>query len=229
MDWFKRAGQFAREEKDACQAARCSMVETQIVARGVTDARVIAAMRTTPRHLFLPRSRSEDAYGDRALPIDCGQTISQPYMVAVMTEMLQIPLHARVMEIGTGSGYQTAVLAQIADRVVTIERHRALAGEARALLTELGYANVRFIAADGSTGFPDEAPYDGILITAGAPRVPDALLGQLAEGGRLVAPVGNEQVQNLVTVIRQGNAYQYEHGMSCRFVPLVGAQGWNKE
>ena len=145
-----------------------------------------------------------------------------------MTEMLRIAPGAKILEIGTGSGYQAAVLAQLAGTVVTVERHPALAREARALLESLGCANVRVIADDGSSGFPEEAPYDGILVTAGAPAVPPALPGQLAEGGRLVVPVGNEKIQDIVTIVRRGDLYEQEHGMACRFVPLIGKQGWRE-
>lgn len=203
------------------------MVETQIIARRIQNAEVISVMQNTPRHLFIPHIHRGDAYGDHALPIACDQTISQPYMVALMTEMLRISKDARLLEIGTGSGYQTAILAQLAATVVSIERHQSLAQEARERLDALGYVNVRILVADGSAGLPEEAPYDGVLVTAAAPRVPPDIPGQLSEGGRLVVPVGNLKIQELVTVIRHGDAYEWEHGMACRFVPLIGGQGWN--
>lgn len=220
---------FSEEERSAFQQERQHMVETQIIRRGVEDAAVIEAMRLTPRHLFVPASWRPEAYTDRPLPIDCDQTISQPYMVAVMTEMLRLGPEATVLEIGTGSGYQAAILARIAGKVVTIERHETLARKAAAILADLGHANVRVVTGDGSLGFPDGAPYDGIIVTAGAPRIPPALPPQLSEGGRLVAPVGNSLVQTLFTLVRRQDRFSWEHGISCRFVPLVGVQGWNRE
>jgi len=216
------------EERNAFPVERSLMVDKQIAARGVRDERVLSVMRNTPRHLFVPRVQWLDAYKDCALPIACEQTISQPYMVAAMTEMLRIAPGAKILEIGTGSGYQAAVLAQLAGTVVTIERHPALAREACALLESLGCTNVRVIADDGSPGFPEEAPYDGIVVTAGAPTVPPSLPAQLAEGGRLVVPVGNEKIQDIVTIVRRGDLYEQEHGMACRFVPLIGKQGWRE-
>lgn len=217
------------KEINAFQQERLRMVEDQIIRRGVRNAQVIAAMRSTPRHLFLSEAWRPEAYADHPLPLECDQTISQPYMVAVMTEMLQLRPDATVLEIGTGSGYQAAILARIARRVISMERHPVLAKQAATVLAELGYANVCVIVGDGSLGCPDEAPYDGIIVTAGTPRVPPALPPQLSEGGRLVVPVGNSLVQTLFTLVRHRDRYSEEQGLSCRFVPLVGAQGWKSE
>ena len=219
----------SEKELSAFQQERLRMVEGQIIRRGVKDPQVLCAMREIPRHLFVAEGWRPEAYGDHPLPIGCDQTISQPYIVAVMTENLQLRPGATVLEIGTGSGYQAAILARIARLVVSVERHVQLAGQAATLLTELGYGNVRVLVGDGSLGCLEEAPYDGIVVTAGTPQVPTALLAQLAEGGRLVAPVGNSQVQSLITVVRHGDRYSEEQGFSCRFVPLVGAQGWKSE
>lgn len=202
------------------------MVREQIAARGVTDPRVLDAMARVPRASFVPREWQPHAYEDRPLPIGCAQTISQPYMVAHMTELLRLSPTSRVLEIGTGSGYQTAVLAALAGRVVSIERHAALAEAAAQRLTGLGYRNVAVFTGDGSAGMPAEGPYDAILVTAGAPVLPNALEAQLADGGRLVCPVGPREQQQLLVVTRQGTAFQRELGTKCMFVPLVGASGW---
>jgi protein-L-isoaspartate(D-aspartate) O-methyltransferase len=172
--------------------ARERMVTTQLAGRGVRDPRVLGAMRDVPRHLFVPEAVARDAYEDRPLPIGEGQTISQPYMVAAMTAALAPGPADRVLEVGTGSGYQAAILARLARSVVTIERHPALAARARAAMDALGITNVRVVVGDGSNGYPDEAPYDRILVTAGAPAVPESLKEQLADGGRLVIPVGRK-------------------------------------
>ena len=184
-------------------------------------------MRKVPRHLFLSAERQADAYLDHPAPIDCRQTLSQPYMVAVMTEMLMLKPWAHVLEIGTGSGYQTAVLAAIAGRVVSMERHTLLADTARQRLQALEYDNITVVVGDGTLGYPEEAPYDAILVTAGAPDIPEVLQQQLVPGGRLVAPVGRTDVQQLITVIREDNdTFTRQPGLSCRFVPLIGAHGW---
>jgi len=206
---------------------RMQMVARQIEARGVRDPRVLAAMRKVPRDLFVPQDSLAAAYEDRPLPIGHGQTISQPYMVATMTEALKLVGNERVLEIGTGSGYQTAILAELAHEVVSIERIGLLAEEASLRLAKLGFDNVRVQTADGSLGWPEYAPYGGIIVTAGAPRAPQALLDQLASGARLVIPVGDRQTQILMTHLRIGpGEYDITRETACRFVDLIGEQGW---
>lgn len=207
------------------------MVEEQLVARDVRDIRVLEAMRKVPRHRFVPATLEHEAYTDQPLPIGQGQTISQPYIVALMAEVLRIGPMARVLEIGTGSGYSAAVLAALARNVISVERHVALAERSRTTLAELGIRNVRVHIADGTLGWPREAPYDAISVTASGPRVPQELLDQLAVGGRLVIPVGNELwSQNLLLIERTGpNEFAQTNVCPVRFVPLVGARGWNDE
>ena len=212
-------------DEDAA-ARRDAMVRSQIERRGVADARVLAALRAVPRELFVPAHLAYAAYDDRALPIGSDQTISQPYMVAVMTAALRLPDAARVMEVGTGSGYQAAILSHLAREVFTIERHPQLAEEARVRLAALGCVNVHLIVGDGTEGHAAAAPYDGILVTAGAPRIPEPLTAQLAEGGRLVIPIGTAFEQDLVTIERRGDHLEQTSGEPCVFVPLVGRFGW---
>ncbi len=211
---------------DDC-ALRLDMVATQIAARGVRDARVLEAMREVPRHRFVPRSDLQAAYDDRPLPIGEGQTISQPYMVAVMTAVLSPQATDLVLEIGTGSGYQTAILARLAARVVSIERHAVLAARAKTVLDSLGINNVEIHVGDGTEGRPADAPFDRILVTAGAPAVPDSLRQQLADGGRLVIPVGSSGFQHVTIVDRSGDQYAERQGDACVFVPLIGRLGWH--
>lgn len=210
--------------------ARKKMVQEQIVARGITDRRVLDAMIKTPRHIFVQEAMAAQAYSDSALPVGEKQTISQPYMVALMTELLELTGSDKVLEIGTGSGYQTAILAALADRVYTVERIRPLALRARKCLDSLRLFNVmlRINDSEGSPiGWDDEAPFDAIIVTAGAPAVPDVLTDQLAAGGRLVIPVGNEQEQRLVKIIkREDGSLETLTSIACRFVPLIGRQGW---
>jgi protein-L-isoaspartate(D-aspartate) O-methyltransferase len=210
---------------DECERRR-AMVETQIAARGVHDPRVLDAVREVPRHLFVPESLRDEAYADRPLPIGEGQTISQPYMVAVMTQWLAAREHDRVLEIGTGSGYQTAILARLAARVVSIERHAPLAARARTILDAIGITNVDIHVGDGSEGYSADAPYDRILVTAGAPAIPESLREQLAGGGRLVIPVGPSGFQHVTIVDRNGDRFVQEEGDACVFVPLIGRGGW---
>lgn len=214
-----------RRQRDYA-AAREAMVRDQLQRRGITDTRVLQAMREVPRHLFVPPERRRDAYSDRPLPIGEEQTISQPYMVAVMLQSLALPGNARVLEVGTGSGYQAAVLSRLATQVYTMEYFPTLAEQARAVLERLGYTNVQVIVGDGSVGLPQYAPYDGIVVPAAAPRVPQPLLEQLEAGGRLVIPVGEATAQELLIVTRQGNTYTQERSVPCRFVPLLGQEGW---
>jgi protein-L-isoaspartate(D-aspartate) O-methyltransferase len=207
---------------------RIEMVERDIAGRGVRDVRVLAAMRDVPREVFVPASRQNQAYDDRPLPIGAGQTISQPYIVALMCEALQLTGGERVLEIGTGSGYAAAVLARLAAQVDTVERIAELAERADRLLVQLKVDNVRVHAGDGTLGWPDAAPYDAITVTAAGPAVPPALLSQLAPGGRLVMPVGESpSSQDLVRVTRTGpNETRTESLGGVVFVPLLGAQGW---
>lgn len=204
------------------------MVERDIASRGVRDSHVLEAMRTVPREAFVPASWREQAYDDRPLPIDAGQTISQPYIVALMCEALQLTGDERVLEIGTGSGYAAAVLSRLAAQVDTVERIAELAEGAARVLSELNVSNVRVHCADGTLGWPDAAPFDAITVTAGGPVVPTALLAQLAPGGRLVMPVGsNRGWQDLVRVTRAGpDDFRTESLCEVAFVPLMGTQGW---
>ena len=202
-------------------------IDEQLVARGIRDPRVLEAMRRVPREAFVPGESQPLAYADRALPIRGGQTISQPFMVAVMTEALGLRGDERVLEIGTGSGYQAAILAELASEVITIERLAELAGDARAILHSLGYSNVEVIVGDGTLGLADRAPFDRILVTAGAPRVPEALTRQLsAAGGRLVIPVGPSDQQWLRVITRDGDRFAEATRDACVFVPLVGEDAW---
>jgi len=202
------------------------MVTEQIQARGIHDVAVLTAMLRVPRHFFVEAALRERAYEDTPLPIGERQTISQPYMVARMTEALSLPQHARVLEIGTGSGYQAAILGVIAAEVISVERHEPLASQARDRLVRLGYLNVRVFVGDGTRGWPDAAPYDGIVVTAGAPAVPEGLRQQLSDGGRLVIPVGNEFIQQLTVVTRRADEFVVQVTEGCSFVPLIGEHGW---
>ena len=217
------------EADDPGAEARERMVRDQIERRGLREAGLTRALRKVPRHRFMPESRSGQAYGDHPAPIGSGQTISQPYIVALMTDELKLRGTERVLELGTGSGYQTAVLAELCAEVFTVERLPELAERARVLLGELGYTNVRFRTGDGTLGWPEEAPFGGILVTAGAPRLPRPLLDQLGEGGRLVVPVGDRYVQDLAVVEKQaGGKLRELSAGGCRFVPLIGEHGWNE-
>jgi protein-L-isoaspartate(D-aspartate) O-methyltransferase len=207
-------------------AAREAMVERQLVARGISDRRVLRAMREVPRHLFVGDSVRREAYEDSPLTIGEGQTISQPYMVAIMTELLGLKGYERVLEIGTGSGYQASILSRVCHWVYTVERIRSLSDRAKLVTEEIGYTNITFVVGDGTLGFPEEAPYDGIIVTAGAPVIPHSLVEQLAMGGMLVIPVGDRFSQTLKRVIRTGSGTITENHTGCRFVDLIGKHGW---
>jgi protein-L-isoaspartate(D-aspartate) O-methyltransferase len=208
---------------------RAEMVAHQLRGRGIRDEAVLAAMAAVPREMFVPSDLRKHAYSDDALPIEAGQAISQPYMVAQMTELLEPRPDMRVLEVGTGSGYQAAVLATIGCRVVTIERHAELATTAVARLARLGLLDlVRVEVGDGSLGLPAEAPFEGIVVTAAAPAVPTALGEQLADGGRLVVPVGSRWRQELVLVVRHGDDFEERPCGQCVFVPLVGGGGFGE-
>lgn len=211
----------------AHEIARARMVELHIARRGIHDPRLLQAFRDVPREAFVPVELTEQAYDDEPLPIGEGQTISQPYIVAAMIDALGLRGPERVLEVGTGSGYAAAILAHVAREVITIERHATLAALATERLRSLGLANVIVLCGDGTLGVPEHAPFDAIVVAAGAPAVPDALLSQLAPGGRLVLPVGPTLAeQELVRVTREGSVFREESLGAVRFVPLVGAQGW---
>ncbi len=203
------------------QAERDWMVDTQIVGGGITDPKVVAAMRRVPRHRFIPDQESQDAYGDFPLPIGFKQTISQPFIVAFMTEALQVQPGERIMEIGTGSGYQAAILAEIGAQVFTIEIIAPLATRASAILVELGYDEVTVRSGDGYQGWPEESPFDAIILTAAPDHIPSPLLEQLAVGGRLIIPVGDSS-QKLVLIRRTEEGYQRTESLPVRFVPMTG-------
>lgn len=216
----------AESDRNRRLLEREEMVRTQIKHRGVRDPRVLDAMLQVPREWFLPAHIADQAYRDCALPIECDQTISQPYIVAHMTELLELEPTDRVLEIGTGSGYQTAILALLAERVFTVERHAELSRLASDRVSRLGRENVDFLIGDGSLGWPAHAPYDAILVTAGAPDIPDSLKNQISLYGRIIIPVGGAATQVLVKLKRTETGYErYEH-TPCRFVKLVGQEGW---
>jgi protein-L-isoaspartate(D-aspartate) O-methyltransferase len=201
---------------------RVRMVDEQLVGRGLRDEAVLAAMRSVPRHLFVPPYLDGEAYADTPLPIGYGQTISQPYMVALMTALLRVDVRSRVLEIGSGSGYQTAVLAEVAGEVFAVELLAPLAERARGVLARLGYGNVHAAIADGTRGWPEEAPFDGILVAAASKEAPHALLEQLVEGGRLVLPLGDPHRDQVLTVFqRTGDSWSQQRDTGCRFVPLL--------
>jgi len=208
--------------------ARLRMVAEQLANRDINDKRVLDAFRTVPRHLFVPEGQRHLAYADGPLPIGQGQTISQPYIVALMTQLLDLSGDEIVLEIGTGSGYQAAILACIAREVYTIERHQALAINAESILKQLGYDNVNVYIADGTLGRVESAPYDGILVTAAAPGVPKPLMDQLADGGKLVVPVGGRGAQFLECWQRKGSDTLCQQIAPVAFVPLIGEYGWEE-
>jgi protein-L-isoaspartate(D-aspartate) O-methyltransferase len=205
------------------------MVEEQLVNRGITDVRVLAAVAKVERHRFVEEALRTRAYEDKPLPIGERQTISQPYMVGLMTETLELRGGERVLEVGTGCGYQTAVLAELAGTVCTIERIAALAAAARMRLEAAGYTNVATRVGDGSLGWSEAAPFDAVIVTAGTPQVPRPLVAQLATGGRLVFPIGEDELQTLVRIRKDEAGLREEYFGDCRFVKLVGRYGWRRE
>jgi len=206
--------------------ARKLMVERQLAGRGIRDPRVLAAMGEVPRHLFVAESLRDEAYADNPLPIEEGQTISQPYMVAIMTELLELTGDEEVLEIGTGSGYQAAILSRLCRWVHTVERIPRLSHKARAAIESCGYTNVSFVTSDGTEGWPAKAPYDGIIVTAGSPDIPETLVDQLKIGGKLVIPVGDRFSQTLRRLVKGKYGNRIESHTGCRFVDLIGKHGW---
>lgn len=208
--------------------ARERMVKNQLIPRGITDKGVLEAMGKIPRHLFVEEALVGEAYNDHPLPIGHQQTISQPYIVALMTQALQLTGKEKTLEIGTGSGYQTAILAELSERVYTIERVRSLMEKARDLLAELGFTNVIFSAFDGTLGWREYMPYNAIMVTAGAPKIPETLCDQLADGGRMIIPIGDRFSQELIKIIKRKDRYQEKNLGGCRFVDLIGVHGWEE-
>jgi len=216
---------------DRYQKLRIKMVNSQLRPRGIKDDRVLKAMEKVPRHCFVDEALMDQAYNDSPLPIGENQTISQPYMVALMSEALELKGHEIILELGTGSGYQTAILAELAGRVLSIERIASLATKARKVLDSLNYFNVAIRVGDGTYGWRDEGPFDGIMVTAGAPEVPRPLIEQLSVGGRLVVPVGSRYTQELIRVTRLSEDLKdikTEDFGGCRFVSLIGEHGWKE-
>jgi protein-L-isoaspartate(D-aspartate) O-methyltransferase len=215
------------KESTKFERQREEMVRRQIETRGIADQRVLAAMRKVPRHLFVSEALRDQAYGDFPLPIGDQQTISQPFIVAEMTQALQLSEKDRVLEIGTGSGYQAAILAEIAYRVYTIERIHSLLIKARRLFDQLRYHNIITRFGDGSVGWLEESPFDAIIVTAGAPHIPDSLISQLAENGRMVVPVGDQHSQELIKIFKGREGIHRSNLGGCRFVKLMGENGWS--
>ncbi len=210
-------------------AKRQGMIEKQLLTRGIKDPRVLAAFQETPRHLFVPEAFKNRAYFDRPLPIGVAQTISQPFMVALMTEKLDLNNRLQVLEIGTGSGYQTAILARLADRVYSVERIMSLAIQAREILESLKIRNILIKVSDGTLGWDEFAPYDRIIVTAGSPEIPRTLLKELKIGGKMIIPVGDNYAQKLLLVNKTSEEdFETEEICSCIFVPLIGKYGWEK-
>jgi protein-L-isoaspartate(D-aspartate) O-methyltransferase len=214
-------------QADPWETTRKQMVEHQLRRRGIKDPCVLAAMEKIPRHRFLPNPDDPGAYGDYPLPIGYGQTISQPYMVAIMTEALCLTGGERVLEIGTGSGYQAAILAELSREVYSVERFPSLAERARSILADLGYTNVTLVIGDGSLGHPQAGPYDRIIVTAACPQISHPWVEQLAEGGIILAPIGDRWGQTLTKAVKRGDKLDYQNLGGCVFVPLVGEHGWD--
>jgi protein-L-isoaspartate(D-aspartate) O-methyltransferase len=222
-----RTAEVSEGEKYVVERER--MVEEQLAARGIKDQRVLMAFREVPRHAFVSQGLQHQAYNDYPLPLEHGQTISQPYMVALMTECLHLKGDEKVLEVGTGSGYQAAILSKLAERIYSIERDTLLARKARDLLTKLKIENVVIKVGDGTVGWREFAPYDGIIVTAGSPVVPEPLQSQLRDGGRLVVPVGSSAFQNLLCIQKKGTQFRTDEICGCTFVPLIGDHGWAQE
>lgn len=208
---------------------RHEMVEEQLRGRGIRDERVLAAMGSVPRHLFVEAHLRDKAYDDSALPIGEGQTISQPYMVALMTELLELKGDEKVLEVGTGSGYQAAILSKLASEVFTVERIKAIASKAQKVLNELDCTNVHVIVADGTLGLPELSTFDGIIVTAAAPHIPQGYIEQLSMNGRLVIPVGSRFSQVLYKVKKTRDKISSSMSTPCIFVPLIGKEGWDEK
>ena len=207
---------------------RNTMIRTQLIQRGISDQRVLDVMSAVPRHLFVPTDGRDLAYEDRALPIDKGQTISQPFVVALMTQALRLTGNERVLDVGTGSGYGAAILSQLASEVYSIERHSALAQFAKRRLYDLGYTNIHVVVGDGTSGLPECAPFDAITVAAAAPWVPRPLRDQLRNNGRMVIPVGGRDEQFLLRLTKHNGSMKVERMRGVRFVPLVGSHAWDK-
>jgi protein-L-isoaspartate(D-aspartate) O-methyltransferase len=216
------------KESTKYERQREDMVKRQIEGRGINDPNVLAAMRKVPRHLFVSEALRDQAYGDFPLPIGEQQTISQPYIVAEMTQALQLTKDDRILEIGTGSGYQAAILAEIAYKVYTIERIHSLLIKTRRIFDQLHYHNIITRYGDGTVGWEDESPFDAIIVTAGAPKIPNALISQLTFGGRMVVPVGDQHTQELIKIFRDEKGIHRSNLGGCRFVKLVGENGWTE-
>jgi protein-L-isoaspartate(D-aspartate) O-methyltransferase len=219
---------FTSDQAVTAEQERRRMIDEQLRARGIRDGRVLAAMAKAPREAFAQVESPQQAYGDFPLPIAAGQTVSQPYMVASMVEALQVRPSDKVLEVGSGTGYQAAVLAELAREVWTIERIPELGRQAQENLARLGYGNVRVVVGDGSRGLPDEAPFDKVIVAAAAPNIPPALLGQLADGGTLVLPIGSRTEQQIQVLRKIGSEVVTTQRELCRFVPLVGKAGWQE-
>jgi len=215
-------------KKSSFDVIRENMVNEQLIPRGISDEKVLQAFKRVPRHTFVSNAEIKDAYGDFPLPIGESQTISQPYMVALMTELLDLKKDDKVLEIGAGSGYQAAILAELAKEIYSVERIPDLAESAERILKGLGYESVNIRVGDGTLGWMENAPYNAIIVTAGAPKVPQALLDQLAEGGRLVLPLGGRYSQMLTIVKKSKGKFETQDVCACVFVPLVGKEGWKK-
>ena len=216
------------DNEEAFAGDRRRMVDRQLRGRGIDDSRVLDAMARVPRHLFVPPQLVWEAYADQPLPIGEGQTISQPFIVALMTQALRLPAKAEVLEIGTGSGYQTAVLAELAEMVLTIERSSSLSARAKETIGKLGYNNIEFVVGDGTIGLPESAPFDRIIATGSLPRIPSALCDQLRDGGTCVMPIGDRTMQELVQITREGKGLKQKDLGGCCFVPLIGKDGWKR-